>query len=286
MIKSMTAYSKQLFSINNCYYELEIKCLNSKFFESKVKLPNELKDKELEVKKLLQEKLQRGKVDFYLHLLDNEKDEYSLNEKKIANYITEIKEIANNNNIPSEILLSNLFKLPNIVKQNKTEPIDDNWNVFKENTEKAIKKTNLFREKEGKSLEKDIRSNISVIKQYLDKIKTEEKQRTDNIKSRIEKKLSKIENLDKNRLEQEVVYYIEKLDINEEIVRLDAHIEHFICTIQNKTPIGKKLGFLTQEIGRETNTIGAKANNYNIQKLIVEIKSETEKIKEQISNVL
>ena len=121
MIKSMTAYSKQLFSINESYYELEIKCLNSKFFESKIKLPNELKDKELEIKKLLQEKLQRGKVDFYLHLLDNEKDEYLLNKKNIASYIAEIKEIASKNNISSDILLSNLFKLPNIVEQRRAE---------------------------------------------------------------------------------------------------------------------------------------------------------------------
>lgn len=291
MIQSMTGFGKASGDINNKKVVVEIKSLNSKQIDLNTRMAGIYREKEIEVRNELGQKLNRGKIDLALYI-DNSSKESSnqINATVVENYFKQIKTIADNLHIdlPNnwfEVLL----RLPDALKADTAELEEDEWLAVKELIAEAVKELNLFRTQEGKILEGVFREKIAHIAELLLEVEPFEKERVEKIKSKLEENLlalsEKIE-LDNNRLEQELIYYIEKLDVNEEKVRLKTHLDYFIQTMENEPIPGKKLGFITQEIGREINTLGSKSNHSEMQKIVVLMKDDLEQIKEQILNVL
>lgn len=291
MIKSMTGYGKAEFESGNKKITLELKSLNSKQLDINSRLPMLYREKDLIIRKEISEKLIRGKVDFSLFLenLGTESNS-AINESIVTAYFNQLSAIQTKLGLPvSEQIMQNVMRLPDTVKTVYEELDENEWLIIFANIQKVITTLEEFRVQEGAALEKDIRSNISDIQQLLSQIEPFEKQRIENVKAKIQDGLNEIAlngNMDKNRFEQELIYYLEKLDINEEKVRLTNHCEYFLETLDNTQDVGKKLGFIAQEIGREINTIGSKANESNIQRLVVQMKDALERIKEQLLNVL
>jgi len=291
MIKSMTGYGKAEFESGNKKITLELKSLNSKQLDINSRLPMLYREKDLIIRKEISEKLIRGKVDFSLFLenLGTESNS-AINESIVTAYFNQLSAIQTKLGLPvSEQIMQNVMRLPDTVKTVYEELDENEWLIIFANIQKVITTLEEFRVQEGAALEKDIRSNISDIQQLLSQIEPFEKQRIENVKAKIQDGLNEITlngNMDKNRFEQELIYYLEKLDINEEKVRLTNHCEYFLETLDNTQDVGKKLGFIAQEIGREINTIGSKANESNIQRLVVQMKDALERIKEQLLNVL
>ncbi|RKD91076.1 YicC/YloC family endoribonuclease [Mangrovibacterium diazotrophicum] len=291
MIKSMTGYGKAEFESGNKKITLELKSLNSKQLDINSRLPMLYREKDLIIRKEISEKLIRGKVDFSLFLenLGTESNS-AINESIVTAYFNQLSALQTKLGLPvSEQIMQNVMRLPDTVKTVYEELDENEWLIIFANIQKVIATLEEFRVQEGAALEKDIRSNISDIQQLLSQIEPFEKQRIENVKAKIQDGLNEITlngNMDKNRFEQELIYYLEKLDINEEKVRLTNHCEYFLETLDNTQDVGKKLGFIAQEIGREINTIGSKANESNIQRLVVQMKDALERIKEQLLNVL
>ena len=291
MIKSMTGYGKAEFESGNKKITLELKSLNSKQLDINSRLPMLYREKDLIIRKEISEKLIRGKVDFSLFLenLGTESNS-AINESIVTAYFNQLSAIQTKLGLPvSEQIMQNVMRLPDTVKTVYEELDENEWLIIFANIQKVITTLDEFRVQEGAALEKDIRSNIADIQQLLSQIEPFEKQRIENVKTKIQDGLNEIAlngNMDKNRFEQELIYYLEKLDINEEKVRLTNHCEYFLETLDNTQDVGKKLGFIAQEIGREINTIGSKANESNIQRLVVQMKDALERIKEQLLNVL
>jgi len=291
MIKSMTGYGKAEFESGNKKITLELKSLNSKQLDINSRLPMLYREKDLIIRKEISEKLIRGKVDFSLFLenLGTESNS-AINESIVTAYFNQLSAIQTKLGLPvSEQIMQNVMRLPDTVKTVYEELDENEWLIIFANIQKVITILDEFRVQEGAALEKDIRSNIADIQQLLSQIEPFEKQRIENVKAKIQDGLNEIalnNNMDKNRFEQELIYYLEKLDINEEKVRLTNHCEYFLETLDNTQDVGKKLGFIAQEIGREINTIGSKANESNIQRLVVQMKDALERIKEQLLNVL
>ena len=258
MLHSMTGYGSISFNSNNFSFDIELKTLNSKFFDSKISLPSYLTNKEIEIANILKKKLFRGKVDLKINSKSNNSDSIKFNKKVIRDYFKELNEISD---FDSSQLLKAVVNLPN--------SIDKNERNFSE----------LDLEKFFLALDEVI-ENVIVV--------TLSKKHSAKLKDSLNKKINDLMvDLDKNRLEQEVIYYLEKIDINEEIVRLQSHISYFNDILNNDSiEKGKKLGFICQEIGREINTIGSKANNSEIQSKVVEMKTSLEKIREQVLNIV
>ncbi len=292
MINSMTGFGSAESVTDQYTLSVEIKTLNSKFFDPIMKLPKEFAQWELPIKSVLENGLKRGKINLTLDF--EEKGEgvppVSIDEKLFENYfkiyqsLAEKVGVVNHANIFTEALHSPEVLVP---KELEIESIP--FEQVKETIQKAIDSCNGFRKNEGKKLEDALKSSLYKIANCLEMVKKLDPDRIEGIKSRLQQSINEIKNkvqLDQNRFEQEVVYYIEKLDITEEKVRLKSHLDHFSETLLESSPHGKKLGFIAQEIGREINTIGSKANDSNIQKEVVVMKEELEKIKEQVLNVL
>lgn len=293
MLKSMTGYGKSELEVANKKITLEVKSLNSKSLDLSTRIASLYREKDIEIRKIIAEKAIRGKVEFSLYIESlGGSTRTKINEDVVHNYFLQLKQISNNNQvIGNDIhLLTAALKLPDALKT-ELDSLDENeWKNIEAKLIETLDALNDFREQEGLSLENDLRDNITRIQQLLEEVKPFEEARVANVKQRLTDSLKDLElsgKIDNNRLEQELIFYIEKLDVNEEKVRLAQHCSYFLETMsQNTDDAGKKLGFIAQEIGREINTLGSKANESNMQRIVVQMKDSLERIKEQVLNVL
>ena len=290
MLHSMTGYGRSEYQDDKIFIKVDIKSVNSKGFDLKLKLPMEFSYKEPFLRSYLQKNLIRGKVDCYINIEREDIVPYEINISMAKNYYYSIKKLALELGYKFKKIniIEIIMRLPDVLKPSQIVGDEETWQKILSNIDKALEELIGFRIQEGKALEKDLLSHVNLIKNYLELVNKYEKERIDKIKQRLINALKEFnENYDKERFEQELIYYLEKLDISEEKVRLHNHINYFVQTIENKMVIkGKTLNFITQEMGREINTLGAKANHVAIQHLVVKMKDELEKIKEQIANVL
>ena len=291
MIRSMTGFGKTEFEVGTKKITLEIKSLNSKQLDINTRVPSMYREKDLEIRRLISETLTRGKVDFAIYL-DNLGTESTsrINAAIIKDYYAQLKAVHEELGLAiNESIMQSIMRLPETVKMVYDELDETEWLVVRENLVKTLENLNTFRDQEGLALKVDIDANIANILDLLNQVEPFETQRMENVKTKIKESLDALQlngSLDKNRFEQELIYYMEKLDINEEKVRLANHCSYFTETMNEDEPSGRKLGFIAQEIGREINTLGSKANESNLQRIVVQMKDNLEKIKEQVLNVL
>jgi uncharacterized protein (TIGR00255 family) len=285
MILSMTGYGKTEIQLPTKKITIEIKTLNSKNLDLNVRTPSYFKEKELEVRKKIASALVRGKVDFSIYIENIGANVSSqLNEKAIKTYMEQLKSISDASELE---LLQMAIRLPETLETKKGEIDETEWKEIDAAITATLKKINKYRQDEGEVLKQDFIKRISLINEFLNEVIELDPQRIENVKGKLQKAISELEvKVDENRYEQELIYYLEKLDITEEKVRLKSHLEYFLKELNASISNGKKLGFITQEIGREINTIGSKANFAGMQKWVVQMKDELEKIKEQNLNVL
>ncbi|MFW5773483.1 MAG: YicC/YloC family endoribonuclease [Tangfeifania sp.] len=291
MIKSMTGFGRAEFEVNNKKITLEIKSLNSKQIDINTRIPSLYREKEIEIRKELSEKLVRGKVDITIYVENHgEGSNSKINEPILKSYFNHLQKINDELKLKTDQgTLHAALRLPDVVKTEYETLDEEEWQAILENIRKAIDQIDEFRIQEGKALETDIINNTIAISHLLKKIAPFEKQRIETIKTRINDSLSKLNmngNVDENRFEQELIYYLDKMDMNEEKVRLENHCTYFLETLSQPAPNGKKLAFISQEMGREINTVGSKAYESTIQRVVVEMKDNLERIKEQLLNVL
>ena len=291
MVLSMTGYGQASNQFKDKKIQVEIKSLNGKTSDIRCKVPASYKEKEIQLRKNLMDKAFRGKFDFTLTIeSDKGDDEYGLNKALFRKYYQELMELKSELAIESGDILQAILKIPNVVGAVNEEVDEEEWKVVLQTSDDAIKSLNNFRAEEGKATEKDLKEASASILAYLNQVGPFEEQRIVTLKERFRKNLEDFktdEKVDRNRFEQEIIYYLEKLDINEEKVRLTQHCKYFNEVLESGNPaIGKKLGFIAQEMGREINTLGAKANEKNIQQMVVSMKDALEKIKEQVANIV
>lgn len=264
---------------------IEIKSLNSKSIDLNARMPSAYREKELELRKLIANALQRGKVDFNLYVeITGDEASGQVNESVVKQYMKQLKSIADGEDIQ---LLEMALRLPDAMRTDRDDIDEEEYAAILKALDGALEEINIFRSEEGNVLEKDFLERIEALQQLLDKVMEMDPERQSNVRERLEKAVQDIKvELDENRFEQELIYYLEKYDITEEKVRLANHLDYFEKTLKSNDSNGKKLGFISQEIGREINTIGSKANYAPMQQLVVQMKDELEKIKEQMLNVL
>ncbi|MFT6795866.1 MAG: hypothetical protein ACJART_001004 [Maribacter sp.] len=285
MIQSMTGFGKYVVQLPTKKITIEIKSLNSKSIDLNARMPSSYREKELELRKLIANSLQRGKVDFSLYL-ENTGDATSaqVNETVVRQYMKQLKAIADGDELK---LLEMALRFPDAMKTDKEDIDEDEYTEILKVLKGALAEINTFRSEEGSVLEKDFLERIASLQQLLASVLEMDPDRQATIRERLEKAVQDVKaEVDANRFEQELIYYLEKYDITEEKVRLANHLDYFTKTLQSDDSNGKKLGFISQEIGREINTIGSKANFAPMQQLVVQMKDELEKIKEQMLNVL
>ncbi len=291
MVKSMTGYGKATANYELKTITIEIKSLNSKQLDLYVRLPNLYKEKELEIRQIISQFVERGKVECSISIEQTQvSSPLKINTDVVNDYFEQISNLANKLQLPiTDRLLATILRLPESLSSDIVTISDEEWSVLKQTLEKALIEFDQFRQQEGANLVLDIRKRVQQILELLSQIEPFEKDRIEKIKVRIQSALQEAipsNSIDNNRFEQELIYYLEKLDITEEKVRLRSHCQYFFDTLNDSEPSGRKLGFITQEIGREINTLGSKANDANIQRLVVMMKDELEKIKEQLLNIL
>ena len=291
MIRSMTGYGKAECELAQKKVTIEVKSLNSKQLDVNTRIPGIYRDKEIEIRREISDKLIRGKVDLSLYTESLGVDSNSaINSSVVKNYFNQLSEISAELGLPvNELTLQMVMQLPEVVKTSREELDENEWKIILATIREALKALDVFRLQEGLSLYNDTIINLKAITSLLEQIKPYEQERTDKVKDRILdglKELSSPDGVDNNRLEQEMIFYLEKLDFNEEKVRLSNHCSYFLETLELDEPVGKKLGFIAQEIGREINTLGSKANHTEIQKLVIGMKDALERIKEQLLNAL
>lgn len=289
MIKSMTGYGKASLENEGKKITVEIRSLNSRQFDLSLRLASVFREKELELRNLLSKHLERGKVDFSLYFEAAEEVVGPVINRELArSYFKQLQSLSQELGTGSNDLLHLVMKMPDVMKGEKPEFDEKEWEHASSTVNEAIKAFQNFRAEEGKVLQEEFTKRINLIMSFLSEIESQDSSRIKNIKQRIHKSLEEVvdkERIDENRFEQELIFYLEKIDITEEKLRLKTHCDYFIKTMEEDSP-GRKLGFITQEIGREINTIGSKANNADIQKIVVQMKDELEKVKEQLLNVL
>lgn len=289
----MTGFGKAEVMVNGKKIVVEVKSLNSKQLDiSALKMPMIYKEKELEIRNKLSQSIVRGKVDFYVSVeKDASNSAPTINREVFKSYLEQISSITSELKMPmqSEPLVQTILRLPDIFNAQADEISNDEWASLLQCVDMALANLNAFRDQEGKITEQDLVNKVNSIGELLQQVSPFEGERIETIKNRITENLEKMGNdasVDKNRFEQELIYYMEKFDVNEEKVRLTNHCKYFIDTLNDDEPAGRKLGFIAQEMGREINTLGSKANHAEIQKIVVRMKDELEKIKEQLLNVL
>ncbi len=285
----MTGYGKAELNLPNTNFIIELRSLNSKQIDTNIKIPSVYRDKEIVLRKLLSEKLQRGKIELSIWREESEFNvKYTLNTELIKQYFSQIEQITNELAINAKEIMPGLLKMPEVLVKGEEKTDDNEWDEIAKGVDVAISNILQFRMHEGKTLEKDIAKRINTLSDLLVELAPFVKNRIVKVKKSLKEKLAEIDtnNIDENRLEQELIYYLEKQDITEEQVRLESHLNYFIETMQSNSPNGKKLGFIGQEIGREINTIGSKSSDSEMQKIVVQMKDELEKIKEQLLNIL
>lgn len=290
MIKSMTGFGKATSEINGKKFSVEIKTLNSKQADVSVRMPSLFKEKEFAIRSLINQELERGKIDFSLGFETlGETNNFSVNKELFKKYYNELADMANELNQSNTDLFTIVSRMPDVFKTDKQELEETEWQKVNELIVEAIAATNNFRITEGETLQQELLQRTNNILSLLKQVDVYEPKRLEVVKERIATHLAEAvgkENINKDRFEQELIFYIEKFDVTEEKTRLTTHCNYFIETIKNDNSEGRKLGFITQEMGREINTLGSKANNVDIQMLVVQMKDELEKIKEQTLNVL
>ena len=292
MIKSMTGFGQSSTDDGKVQINVELKSLNSKFLDLNLRLPKSFSSRELEVRNLISDKLERGKISIVIEYQRHSDDavRQSYNDVLFIAYYAELKKLADRVVAPYDNLFELALNSPDVIQGNLSEEVsEEDWIKIKNCLLDAISKCNAFRADEGKVLEKMLVECCRLIESGLDKVRELDPKRVERLRERLRGNVASLfgdEGFDPNRLEQEIIFYIEKLDINEEKVRLKSHLDYFIKALKDTQSSGKKLGFISQEIGREINTIGSKANDAEIQQHVVVMKEELEKIKEQLNNVL
>lgn len=281
----MTGYGKSVLQLPTKKISIELKSLNSKSLDLNARMPSMYRAKELEIRKLIAKNLVRGKVDFSLFVeITGEDTSSKINKTVVNEYIKQLKDIVDGD---ATELLKMAIRLPDAVATERNDIDEEEWTLIANGINEAIDKIVDYRKDEGATLKQDFLDRITTLRRLLEDVITMDPDRIDGVRARLEKGIADIkEKVDENRFEQELVYYIEKFDITEEKVRLDNHLDYFTKSINSDDSNGKKLGFISQEIGREINTIGSKSNYAPMQKLVVQMKDELEKIKEQLLNVL
>ena len=281
----MTGYGKVVLELSAKTVRIEIRSLNSKSLDLNMRMPNEYRPKELELRKIIGSRLSRGKIDVSLYVdIEKSKNPTIINTSAVKNYMDQLKNISNGTSLD---FLKMAIKMPDSINAEKEEIDEQEWSLIINGTEDALKKIENYRKDEGEALYNDFSNRINSIKSLLKQAIDIDPDRIKKVRERLNKSVLDLkENIDQNRFEQELIYYIEKLDINEEKIRLDNHLDYFFETLNQNQSNGKKLGFIAQEIGREINTLGSKANYAPMQKIVVQMKDELEKIKEQLLNVL
>ena len=292
MIQSMTGYGKATAELPDKKINVEIKSLNSKAMDLSARIAPLYREKEMEIRNEISRMLERGKVDFSLWIEKKDAEQLAtpINQELVEAYYKRIKEISASAGIPEPAdWFATLLRMPDVMTKNETQELSDEaWAVAHVAVEEAIGHLIDFRKQEGAALEKKFREKIGNIARLLESVAPYEQERVGKVKDRITDALEKTLSVDydKNRLEQELIYYIEKLDVNEEKQRLSNHLKYFISTLESGSGQGKKLGFIAQEMGREINTLGSKSNHAEMQKIVVQMKDELEQIKEQVLNVM
>lgn len=285
MIQSMTGYGKSVLQLPTKKIAVEIKSLNSKNLDVNVRMASQYRAKELDIRKQLAKTLVRGKVDFSLFVeFTGEDTSTKINTTVVKEYIKQLKNVVNGDEVE---FLKMAIRLPDAITTERDEIDENEWAIIAKSIDEALLKIETYRKDEGQVLKTDFSSRIETLKTLLKKVETIDPERIEAVKTRLNKSIADLkESLDQNRFEQELIYYIEKLDITEEKVRLTNHLDYFTKALNSADSNGKKLGFISQEMGREINTIGSKSNYAPMQKLVVQMKDELEKIKEQLLNVL
>ncbi len=285
MIQSMTGFGKHVVQLPSKKITIELKSLNSKNLDINARMPSNYREKELDLRKKIASSLLRGKIDFGLYVeITGDDASAGINEEVVRQYMKELRAIADGDDLR---LLEMAVRLPEALKTDKVDIDEEEYKAIQVTLKKALEEINGFRTEEGKVLEKDFMERIKVLHQLLDDVAKIDPERLATIRERLEKAVADLKTeVDANRFEQELIYYLEKYDITEEKVRLKNHLDYFAETLKSADSNGKKLGFISQEIGREINTIGSKANYAPMQQLVVQMKDELEKVKEQMLNVL
>lgn len=292
MIQSMTGYGKATAELPDKKVHVEIKSLNSKALDLSTRMAPAYREKEMELRNEISQVLERGKVDFNLWIEKKEGAENAtpINQAMIEGYYNQIVTLSQKLNIPVPAdWFQTLLRMPDVMTRTEVQELsEDEWETVHATIQEAIRQLVSFRQQEGAALEKKFREKLSNIQRLLQEVDPYEKERVTKVRERITDALEKTLSIDydKNRLEQELIYYIEKLDINEEKQRLGNHLKYFLQTLENGKGQGKKLGFISQEMGREINTLGSKSNHAEMQKIVVQMKDELEQIKEQVLNVM
>lgn len=292
MVKSMTGFGKTTVESGNKKIIIEIKSLNSKQLDLNLRLPNLYKEKEMEIRSMVKEQLDRGKVDMNIYFDNSESDkDVSINRSVVMQYFNQALDVATQLGVEPDKneLLQTVMRFPDTLQVKSEELDEQEWQCLNAGIVKALEEIDKFRIQEGKALIKDINHRIELIQHLSAEVPQFEAKRVEVIRQKLQEKINEwtdVKNVDQNRLEQEIIYYLEKLDITEEKVRLTNHCKYFLETVEKEATPGRKIGFIAQEIGREINTMGSKANDHDIQKLVIRMKDELEKIKEQSLNVL
>jgi uncharacterized protein (TIGR00255 family) len=288
MIQSMTGYGKAVLQLPTKKVTIEIKSLNSKNLDLNVRIPSYYKEKELAVRKKLASALVRGKIDFSIYVeMTSDETSTKVNKSVVKKYVAQLRSTLNIDSVEDVELLKMAIRMPDALATEREELDENEWTLINKNIDIAITEIVQYRIDEAASLEVDFRERIANINTYLDEVKALDSDRVENVKTRLKKAIDDLKvDTDENRFEQELIYYLEKLDINEEKVRLANHLDYFLQTLASEDSNGKKLGFIVQEMGREINTTGSKANYAPMQKAVIQMKNELEQIKEQILNVL
>ncbi|TBV28155.1 YicC family protein [Meridianimaribacter sp. CL38] len=285
MIQSMTGYGKSVIQLPTKKISIEVKSLNSKNLDLNTRMPSLYREKELEIRKQIASKLVRGKIDFSLYMeITGEETSTQINKTVVQQYIKQLKEVVDGDETE---MLKMAIRLPDAVATERDEIDEDEWSQIAKEIDSSLEKIYQYRLDEGQVLEADFIERVNTISSLLEQVIKMDPERIEGVRERLQKGIADIkEKVDENRFEQELVFYIEKFDITEEKVRLSNHLDYFLKTLKSSDSNGKKLGFISQEMGREINTIGSKSNYAPMQKLVVQMKDELEKIKEQLLNVL
>ena len=285
MIQSMTGFGKHIVQLPTKKITIELKSLNSKNLDINVRMPSIYREKELSLRRVIAESLKRGKIDFGLFVeITGEETTSEVNEGVVKQYMRQLRSIAGGDDLK---LLEMALRLPDSLKTGRDEVDEREYEAILEALHTALKNLTQFRNEEGKVLQKDFESRITAMTDLLNQVKEMDPERLATIRPRLERAVEDLKTeVDANRFEQELMYYLEKYDITEEKVRLENHLKYFTQTLNSDESNGKKLGFIAQEIGREINTIGSKANYARMQQLVVQMKDTLEKVKEQMLNVL
>lgn len=288
MIQSMTGYGKSVLHLPSKKVTIEIKSLNSKNLDLNTRIPSYYREKELSVRKKLASNLVRGKVDFSIYVeMTADETSTTVNTGVVREYMQQLRNVTQVGTSDDVELMKMAVRMPDALKTEREELDEEEWKQIDAHIDEALKEIIQYRIDEAKSLEEDFKTRILNIQSALEEVKKLDGDRIEHVKERLQKALTDLKvEVDENRFEQELIYYLEKLDINEEKVRLANHLEYFLQQLATEDSNGKKLGFIVQEIGREINTTGSKANFAPMQKLVIQMKDELEKIKEQILNVL